>query len=306
MEVTQETYNQIVNDVKNCLHTLRAMSKLEKSIHNCPVKDINKLFNFTYYIYHSSEQKGTEPLSMYQNQYTMIESELKKFPGLITLEAVNTESWKFYFTFYSKNDDEMQDMIDKCVARYYLNPKIQHFAEVILEIVNHYFKIKKEKRGLFYFKIPKHAEMMGRSDKIVLYMSSGDIENFMAAKSTALSKKGWLNPATPLFTKRIADGVATSATPSEELLSHIPKSWQKMFKKEFDSTSYGHYITLAILGSLQTLLIGKGIRKENDPLALDEIPDRQYNELIDEIAQNFVAPKAVRTMTGMSYKEWAG
>ncbi|MBW3022270.1 hypothetical protein KY328_05070, partial [Candidatus Woesearchaeota archaeon] len=78
--------------------------------------------------------------------------------------------------------------------------------------------------------------------------------------------------------------------------------WKKMFKREYDSTSFGHFMTLAILGALQSNLIGRKLRTMTDRLALDEIPLPEFNPLTDYIARNFVAPRAAQIITGKPLK----
>ncbi|MBW2970099.1 hypothetical protein KY319_03160 [Candidatus Woesearchaeota archaeon] len=308
MEFTQESYDQLIQDVKTVLLTLRENSQTDQRIKNCLVANINTLFQYTYNIYHShAKELGANEIREYEKQYAQAVNMLQSFEryGLNegSEDIQNEPYWHFYFTFIDPDLQKCQEMVDKCNIRIYVNPKIKCFAEAITEIVKNYYAITERKRGLLYFKFPKRADLqtINRADKIVLYLSEDSLK-FMEARLRWLSERGLFEDATPFFTHKIAPGVSESRNPSERLIEKIPILWKKMFKREYDSTSFGHFMTLAILGALQSNLIGRKLRTMTDRLALDEIPLPEFNPLTDYIARNFVAPRAAQIITGKPLK----
>lgn len=275
MSLPPEFIQSIRKDVQLILQLLRRRRK-SYSLDN-PEELGSDIYN--YYHSHSRETIKEEVM--------LVKGKLRE--TMIALNSLGTFKSEFdrkkdgFVRFYSWNPDEDLDekIIDSCSVRIYLNPKLEHFKDVIVDLILFYSRLRPNWKAPLMFKIPFWANlqpiMVERSDKIVIYANP---ENRLIERLVARIKSypnDYFGDAIPLFTHRVRNGVGKSYEPKEENV--FVRLLRRVTGKEDLYLSYGKYMAMLIARGIQMAVISEGIRKKGQTLEFNTLEDHQIAKI---------------------------
>ena len=148
MVLPTEFIQSIRKDIILILHVLRQKRK-DYSLDNP-----EELSNDIYKVYHSHTKETTREGLMFVKE--IMRSTMLALNSLGIFEKEFDRRNDGFVRFYSWNPQEDTDdvIIDSCTVRLYLNPRLEHFQEVIVDLMEFYERLKPNRKAPIMFKIP--------------------------------------------------------------------------------------------------------------------------------------------------------
>ncbi|PIN88159.1 hypothetical protein COV12_00030 [Candidatus Woesearchaeota archaeon CG10_big_fil_rev_8_21_14_0_10_32_24] len=269
MSLPPEFIQSIRKDVQLILQLLRRRRK-SYSLDN-PEELGRDIYNY----YHShSRETITEELMLVKGKLRETMIELNSF-GSFKSEFDREKDAYVRFYSWDPKDNPEESIIDSCTVRIYLNPKLGHFKDVIVDLMRFYSRMPSTRKAPLMFKIPFWANlqpiMVEKSDKIVIYANP---KNRLIERLVARIKNypnDYFNDAIPLFTHRIRNGVGRAYEPKEENV--FVRALRRITGKENLYLSYGQHISFLIARGIQMAVVNEGIRRKGQTFEFNTLED---------------------------------